>query len=272
MKTIQPIRRFNKIGLDQFKVIIERRRRGENVDVDNTLLLSQQTTTQVDPTIDIDYSRTFGDRLECAEYIWKLLEEKWENEWEHDVGLWTWFAALYFEQFSPTPKKTNRQEHYILSIGEWGAGSIKPLAYRHCVWGPVLTLRNPKLKHLSEFIILGTKGKGRGMHEMGDAVEQTLSTGKIIRSTTALKTIEELYVDKKNRTAKKGFASAPKLKKLKGGGYSKVGAGGIRRLHLVFSRLKLTYNVELLDSDEVLDLCGPEFSASKWNVGHVAES
>ena len=43
--------------------------------------------------------------MDCAQYIWDLLEEKWDNEWEHDVGLWTWFAALYFEQSALPPKK-----------------------------------------------------------------------------------------------------------------------------------------------------------------------
>jgi hypothetical protein len=268
MNNIHTIKKFNKAGLEQFKKIIERRQKGERVDVGIPLLTSPETVIELDPEIKIDYSHDFEDRLDCAEYIWPLLKGKWQDEWEHDVGLWSWFAALYFEQFCESiGKKTRKQEHYILSIGAWEVGSRNSLIYRHCVWGPVFVLRNPKLRHVTEFIVLGTAGRRRGMHQMGDAIEQTISTPKIIRSKTAMQTIEELYVDKKTRLGKKGFASAPPKKGTKK--KSIAGSGGIRRLHLSLPRLKLTYNTEQLTSDEVIDLCGPEFSESKWNDSHA---
>ena len=154
MNNIHTIKKFNNAGLEQFREIIERRQKGESVEVEIPLLTSPETVIELDPEIKIDYNKAFGDRLECAEYIWSLLESKWEDEWGHDVGLWSWFAALYFEQFcSGIGKKTSKQEHYILSTGAWEVGSKNSLIYRHCAWGPVFVLRNPNLRHLKEFIV-----------------------------------------------------------------------------------------------------------------------
>lgn len=258
------IRKFTDLGLDNFQdIIVDRRNKGTRT-IEYRDLVEDKSSADLDEALEIEPSRQFKDRLELAEYIYSILGEERFQKWKFDIHLWSWLAALYFEQF--TKDGTSKLEHYILSTGGgmWEQGQKNSLIYRHCVWGPVFVLSHPNLNSFKEFIILGVKGPGKGIATMGESIEQILSKPKTIRSRAIINTIVKLYMDKNTKLAKTGFASEPK--KCGKDRKSSVGVGGIRRLNLVIPRLRLTYEIDQLTTEQIISLCGIEFSTSKWNL------
>lgn len=253
------IRRLNDQGLGDFASSIDIARQDPSKSVPLDILNNDDSTEEIADIFTIDLEKKFNDRLEFGEYIFQVIGHSGLDKYASDIGFWSWLALAYFDQFCP-PSKPNRQEHYILSEGDWAQGGVHDLAYRHCAKTPTMLVA--RYGGEASFFLTG-----RPIHEMGEVVEQICSRRDLMRSENLQKVIRRLYMDPATGSPKKGCTSySAKPRKLANGKWSESGKGAIRRLvDGVLPRLKLTYNLEIMSEDDLISAAGPEFSESKWH-------
>lgn len=206
----------------------------------------------------IDPDKKFHNRYDMAEYLNQQLGEDFYAKFSDEVGIWSWLAAVYFDQFCPAGCKVKRREHYILALKGFEILGSPNVAYRHCVRTPFLVYL--KFPQIAKAIILGSKDKDT-LYEMGDSLEQIMSRHFLYRCVPFQDVIKHLYVNADN-LGKPGFTTTPAKHKNKDGKWSKAGYGGIRRLITVFQRLKISYNLREMSPSEIVEKAGREFQ--KW--------
>lgn len=213
--------------------------------------LLQNLSRVIDASIQLSDGEKFADRYQFAVYVNRKIGSKWNDTFLNDVGLWSWLAVLYWDQF--TAKGVSRQEHYIPMIGNYhGRLARERIDYRQCTRTPLMLVRRFGKK--AEFFM-----GGKSMAVMGDIIEQTLSRQDIFGNSRFIETIISHFSDSNGHPVA-GATSIPAKKKLKTGKWSQAGRGGIRRLvHAYLPRMKLTYNVYALDPNEIIKLAGSEF-------------
>jgi len=251
---------LNNKALNIFKEYIYKSRESDTrLNPPFQLLEDSEYTDNLLNNIELDKNKQFRNRYEMGQYLDSIIDNITFEKYLDNVGLWSWIALFYFDQFCPEGKKINRVEHYILSAGGFKLPGL-PVAYRHCVRGPLFALK--KFPEIAKAIILGSRDK-ESLYEMGDFLEQTLSKPQILASNPCLKVIKKLYITS-DGFAKIGCSSNPVKKKIKSGKWSKAGYGGIRRLtEGVLPRLKMTYNLEIMEENDIIKSAGKEFETFK---------
>jgi hypothetical protein len=76
-----------------------------------------------------DGPQTFPDKLSIGRLFTGVVPSERNDEARLDVGLWSWFAALYFDQITLNRTKIKEERAYIASI------SFQDF-YRHLIFGP----------------------------------------------------------------------------------------------------------------------------------------
>lgn len=254
---------LNKLGIDKFREFIADRMDGNtNISVDS--ILSNSACIEVTPfKTPIDLDKKFEDRYELANYLYAAMVNEYsqnksdyglENRKEDgkSVGLWSWFALVYFEQLydHDSSHRPTSDAHFIFQPHEgrrW---------YRHSVFSPFYLVDNyPDLARVMISSEIAT---------MGQMIESTISRYHVMNSEAARESINKLYADPDNNGKwKEGSSSQPetnKLKQLKKNGAAKMqGYGGIERFALELQKIKLTHHIQGVDSDVLIDLMGDEF-------------
>ncbi len=247
------IKALNETGIKAFHQLIDQRRTGKDSPI-NTILLEQSNLESTHFKGEIDPNRIFKDRYEIAEYLTPILKEFDDHSEEYGLenrdkygksaGLWSWFALVYFDQLVKPSNKGH--EHYVFRPHK-GLEN-----YRHSVFTPFKTYRRWKK---DSRVFFGTK-----IDTMGQIWESALSRDYLMSSSTAVRLMIKLYSDPSNQCiAKPKASSQPSKDILKSGKPSSAGYGSVERFSTVFKRLKLTYHVQSLTPDALLDLMGNEF-------------
>jgi len=256
------IRKLNDVGITEFQKYIDKARNGEHVHPPFHLITDPDKSTNSSLIVGIDIEKNFSNRYDFGVYLWEKIKSSWDENLRNDCGMWTWIALAYFKQFCP-PRGPNRQEHYILSVGNWSASKIHDYSYRHCALTPVRLIKD--FKEAATFFLRGTENRPSGMETMGDPVEQLFSRQYVMRNEKFIKMLQLLYQDNASGRIKTGAMSEPKKKRLASGNWSDVGKGGVRRLIMdVLPRLNLTYNMAEIEPNISIRYCGEEFLKSKF--------
>jgi hypothetical protein len=252
------LRRLTKDGMDKFHSHITNARNDPSLPLPAFMIKDPSYSEIAVRDVQIDLEMVFSDRYELAVYLKAQLGRPLDSLLA-DVGLWSWLALAYFDQFCPK-RGPSKHENYILSIGEWKMPGNRDLSYRHCVRMPVILV--DRFEKDTKFFL-----SGRPMSQMGDVVEQICSRTYLMRSRTSLAVIFHLYQNPSTGAAKPGCTSySARPKKLNNGNWSQSGRGAVRRLiDGVLPRLSLTYNTELMDVSSLIKASGEEFSDSSWN-------
>jgi hypothetical protein len=214
------IRRLNDEGVSAFGRFLDQVANDSSVEPPKTLLESADTSEQLPVDIDVE-SRTFKNRFEAAEYLYKLLAPHPLPGLERDVGLWAWLS-LYFADQLFTMRKGKRipgaRARWILEPANWTR------YYRHLLAGPYRIYSAHADNPACARIVLATP-----INSPGEAVEQIASRQDLITNPTFLTMATRLYYDENEG-------------KLKAGTGSKI-RGGARRLTDILNQFDLTWDV-----------------------------
>lgn len=238
--TEAPVRRLSEAGLAAFQEWLLDGAPGQRPE---EWLTGAAFSEELPGTATVDPAKTFADRYELAQYVWARVAPMWSASLENDVGFWSWISLLYFEQFRPA-QKLSREEHYLYDPHRF-------MFYRHCVAMPVKLVRD---FGDDARIFLSTD-----MTVMGDMLEQCMSRQYLMRSKTFRAVVRRLYFNETQLRLKPGASSKAVRKKSARGGWSRSGAGSVRRLALEVLRLNLAFNLEAMTPDEMLGLLGQEY-------------
>lgn len=253
------IRALNQAGLETFSHFLSETRSVEAEGAAQLpppwhLLRSNETTVELSLKAVVDQSKEFQSRFQLATYINAAFGEGFEDAFFRERrywGLWAWLALFYFAQIRNS-KKTQRVEHFIPD--EWSPRTPgQRLGYRHAI-RTGLRLLKENGEDFAKLLLLG-----RPVSEMGEMVETFASRPKILRSKNIRKTVLALYQNK-DGTFKTGASTYPAKD-----GKSNAGRGGVRRFVDVYvPRLKLGYDVDAMNVKDIIHVCGPEISGSRF--------
>jgi len=248
------IRALNKTGIKLFHKLIDARRDGKDFPVSDILPHAQYY--EVTPfRTEIDLELKFEDRYELAAYLAGVLEEYDDNKNQYGLanrdaygksaGLWSWLALVYFNQL--IDNKPNERHEYYVFVPHLGLRY-----YRHSVFTPFELYK--RWKEDSRMFI------SKKNHIWGQVSESALSRDFLMSSAPAVRLMNMLYSDPNNDgAAKSGASSKPSKAILKSGKPSGAGYGSVERFAIVFKRLRLTYHVQSLTPESLLELMGDEF-------------
>ena len=229
-----PLRRFNPQGIEVVVQLLDMIKAGHSVDLEE-LIESPQFTEQISFNNAVEV-RNFSNRMDCAKYMYELLEEHSSRipYPETDGGLWTWLAVLFREQLWKSGKDK------VGAIERWIPSSHFQRYYRHLLAGPYFIYKTHEDDPSRALIALYTK-----VSAPGDIVESLQSRKDVVRFPSVMEAVTKLYYDPVTKLNKKGAASKTK--------------GACRRFIEVKDQFDLTFDFYGMTSDQILGLLPAEF-------------
>lgn len=228
------LRSFNEEGVDRFRAEIQAVREGGGIAGIRALVMDDGCSSPVSPDIAVE-DRSFATAAEAAEYLTEKLKPLPYGRILTDSGMWSWLAAFYFDCLCPSQngrRGPRADDHYIPAQHAWRY-------YRHLLLGPV----GIYLTHGERARILLAKET----HVHGDLAEQFTSRQDFAQNRGLVAALDLLYWDDEKGRLKPG--SRPNQPK----------PGTLRRYIAVAQQLDLTYDLQSMNGEQILELLPEEF-------------
>jgi hypothetical protein len=183
---------------------------------------------------------TFKDRYEFGVFLVDLLGPYDPHLISYDAGLWSWLAALFFDQLAPSDvegkRKLRRPYVYVLSQSRH--------YYRHLVRGPWYLVRTHGLE--ARYLLAPVRTDDPiPLARQSYLLDQLAARQFIISSPTLIAAARRLYTDPRTGRQKKGAGAK--------------GKGSARRLALIANQLALTYDIYNMSVDQFMSILPREF-------------
>ena len=238
MNNLISIRTFNDAGLNEFEKIIGELRNGNIKNVPETLLFAEEFSNSFEPVVNVE-KVDYKNKNELIPYLVQQLQLKSKKHLYFDKGLWSWLAAFYFDNICPVDgngrRKINETAFYILREPK-----NYTKYYRHLLAYPSRVYS--ELDDASKIFLIGNFSK------RGEITEQFGAYQEIALNKGILDAANILYWDDSTTNLKRGAAGK--------------GAGSARRLVRIIRQYQLTYDLNSMKGNEIVNLLPNEFS--KW--------
>jgi hypothetical protein len=230
------VRCFNDEGLAEFTRWV---RGGAVGHVPESLLTDAAFSTPM-PTSLINEVPRFRDRYEFGAFLVDLLTPFDPHQISYNAGLWSWLAALFFEQLAPADVEGRRslRRPYVYVLSE------SRLYYRHLVRGPwylVLT-HGPEARYL---LAPHRTADSAPLSHQSYLLDQLAARQFVISSPTLIRVARRLYTDPRTGLQRRGAGAR--------------GKGSPRRLALIANQLALTYDIKNMSVDQFMRILPREF-------------
>ena len=237
MKTMPDVVRcFNDDGITEFSRWL---RKGAVGSVPANLLTDSAFSTPMVKS-SIPEIPTFSDGYEFGLFLVDLLSSYDPHQISYNAGLWTWLAALFFEQLAPADNEGKRslRRPYVYVLSD----SRK--YYRHLVRGPWYLVRThgPEARYLLAPMRTDDKAP---LSRQSSLLDQLAARQFVISSPTLIAAARRLYTDPRTGRQRRGAGAK--------------GKGSPRRLALIANQLALTYDVSNMSVDQFMKLLPTEF-------------
>lgn len=230
------LREFTKEGVEKFQLELNEIRRNERSSISNELITSKAYCSILDKEVHLE-KKILDQKKDLINYIFPLINPLDLENLNRRVGLWSWLAAFFFDSICPADKdgkrKVNDTPLYLLSVDEWGR------LYRHLIASPYFMKK--ELGDLSKFYLVG-KSSVHGEHFEQLAAQQEYATSKGI-----IEAAVKLYWDESKDDLKTGARGKDSSK------------GVVRRFTAVLKQLDLTYDLNAMNGDRIIEHLPKEF-------------
>ncbi len=235
------VRVFNSVGVEAFRKYLHELVSDPTLSPPLDLLSDGSKSEPLATNVEVDSSREFANKWELGDYLAQTLETLMsDGRLDRDIGLWSWLGLCFFDVTCPPSKSGNRKPgndaRHILTR-DYGA------YYRHLLRGPWQACR-----------IHG--GNARAMlasapFRLGEASEQLLSRQHLVENIGFFSAVNRLY-----------------LKELQGSwdcvaGAAGKGGGTFRRLGKILKQYDRTYDLTVMNGDQIYGLLPREFDRFK---------
>ena len=214
------VRCFNDEGISEFSRWL---RNGAVGPVPIGLLTDAAFSSQMEKSA-IPEVPTFRDRYEFGTFLVDLLGQYDPHQISYSAGLWSWLAALFFEQLAPTGpdgKRTLRRAVYVPSDSR--------LYYRHLVRGPWSLIRTHGAEARYLLAPIRTDDPSP-LSRQSYLLDQLAARQFVISSPTLIGAARRLYTDPRTGRQRRGAGAK--------------GKGSPRRLALIANQLALAYDIQ----------------------------
>ena len=235
---MKPLRKLNDDGLAEFEAWIA----AGGIDKAPRELLTGPATSVPVPGIVVD-KPAVSDRYAFGQYLVELLEPLNPADLSADRHLWSSLALLWFDHLCPplaTGRKLERMYRYVLSTDYRHY-------YRHLVRSPWQLVRDHGPN--ARLLLLSTSERPNPLRIHGEILEQLAARQGVLRSKSIIAEANRLFADPVTGRPKPRVAS------------KNIG-GTVRRLGMVLRQLDLTFDVEDMPDQELVNLLPREFD--RW--------
>jgi hypothetical protein len=182
----------------------------------------------------------FRNRYDFGLFLVDLLKSYDPHQISYNAGLWSWLAALFFEQLAPTDTEGKRslRRPYVYVLSE------SRLYYRHLVRAPWYLVHNhgAEARYLLEPIRTDDPAP---LSRQSYLLDQLAARQFVISSPTLIAAARRLYTDPRTGRQRRGAGAK--------------GKGSPRRLALIANQLALTYDVRSMSVDQFMKILPREF-------------
>jgi hypothetical protein len=233
------IRKFNEEGLNEFERIISELRINAVQNIPDELLFDEKYSDVVEPIINIE-KVDYKNKNELIPYLVESLNLRDNKYLYFDKGLWSWLAALFFDNICPVDgngkRKVKETAFYVLRDPK-----NYTKFYRHLLAYPSRIFA--ELDESSKIFLIGNFSK------RGEITEQFGAYQEIALNKGILDAANILYWDDEAKNLKRGAAGK--------------GGGSARRLVRIIRQYQLTYDLNSMHGNEIVGLLPNEFR--KWD-------
>jgi hypothetical protein len=231
--------RFTTTGLDQF---IRWIRAGAPGSVPEELLEDSTFVERVTGGKPVPKT-LFPDRYQFGVALVQLLADQDQQKASFDRGLWSWLAAVFFEQLCPRDKdgKRNLRKDYVYALSETRT------YYRHLVRTPWFLVKTHGER--CRFLLIGRSDDPAPLSRQSYLLDQLAARQFVISSPSLVGAAARLYSDARTGLPTRGAGAK--------------GSGSPRRLALIANQLSLTHDIHDMPVDRLLKILPEEFGA-RW--------
>ncbi len=180
----------------------------------------------------------FSNRFAVAEYLNQIFDAENIPGLERDKGIWTWLAAFFFDQLCPPGAMPGDRARWVPAVGDFRK------YYRHLLTGPYQIYRAHRDNPCRVLALLAGVP-----NRPGEIAEQLASRQELITNRSVMEVATTLYISSKTSLPKQGAASKTN--------------GSARRYAEVLNQLDLTWDLYMLEPEQLLDLLPEEFDRFK---------
>jgi len=240
MNNFISIRTFNEEGLNEFERIINEIRNNTMQSIPEDFLFNEMYSSTHEPIINLERV-DHKNKNELVPYIVEKLSLRSNKYLYFDKGLWSWLAAFYFDNVCPQDghgkRKVNENAFYVLRDPK-----SYTKYYRHLLAYPCRLYS--ELGESSKIFLIGSFLK------RGEITEQFGAYQEIALNKGILDAANILYWNDEDKNLKRGAAGK--------------GGGSARRLVRIIRQYQLTYDLNSMQGNEIVDLLPVEFL--KWTT------
>ena len=182
-----------------------------------------------------------SSRKELAQTVLEALLAENIDYKDVDKGIWLWITAFYFDSLC---EKTTDGFFSPKALYRYMPSDDYKHFYRHLVIGPVRILKIFESNYEDAMIVLCQPPS-----QPGDFVEQLSSRMERITSRGVIGAATKLFYDNDTKRPKKG--TSPKEHR----------PGTLRRFLAVLDQLDLTFDLQAISKEDLLEIISSEFSA-----------
>lgn len=230
----QSVLAFNDKGTSEFIRRIDLIRKGEKVDMDDGFIVDPKFSERVRPISRIGRP-LLGTKREAGQYLNAKIGRILSKLGPSQPGLWNWLSAWLWDSLCPPGKRPRSTPYYVYGHGHNSRRGQHLLA--------VSTLLFQKFPDCRVLL--------NGPVDSLTAVVQEVNTRlSLVRIPCLGELLDRLYWDEARQRPKAGLVNpgpTPRAGELR------------RRLPVCIQQLEMTYDLQALSADQLLELLGPEF-------------
>ena len=231
------LRQFNAKGIEHFRNILQECRENPHSEVERHLLEDNTLTEEIVGSAEV-MQQVFKTKGEAGKYLHLILKSAFldEDNLASNVGLWSWLSLFYFDSLCPRNAQGHRKvkavHHYIYDQ-RWN------YYYRHLLF---VSWKVWDITQGQHRLITATK-----INEIDRVTRYIMNKLSMIRIPCIFEVLDHLYWNETTNKAKKNIAG------------SEVRRGDLNRLPAVIRQLEITYDLQSLNADQLIELLGDEF-------------
>jgi hypothetical protein len=234
------LRQFNDAGLNAFRGFLAACRENPSTPVPTQFLEDQSLTAPINPSIEIEMVE-FESRGDAAKHLWDLLSPLDDQEVSKSAGLWSWLALYFFDQLCPLRNGCRDVKNDYRYVFE--PNNMRHF-YRHILFiaWRVITIE-PKHNRL---LLSGN------LNRLDQVTVEIMKRLYLTRIPCIFEVLERLYWDDERGRARPGIVTRASVKP----------GDLIHRFPIRIRQLEMTYDLQSLSADKLIQLLGDEFRQS----------
>lgn len=231
------LHQFTEDGITAFRQFLNGCRNEPGTPPPLALLEDPAASQPLEPAVEIEPVH-FDTKAHAAEYLTDRLSVFPDQRVDLNVGLWSWLSLFYLDSIAPSHsgQRTIKGEYYyILDAAD------SRYVYRHLLR---IAWRVLKVSPEHNRLMLSTPAS-----QLDKVSERVMSRLYLTRIPCFFEVLDRLYWDERNEKVKTGVANqkSPRPGDL------------THRLPVRIRQLDLTYDLQSLSADQLIELLGDEF-------------